>query len=256
MLIKIREAALAGLLIAATMGASALQAQTAAPQKDEEEVRWVLPPPPHLSAAPTQPQAPAPEIAATPAEAPNPFGGAPVTRPAAQLAAEAPQGSMQSVIPASAPLEAPSLLAPSVTFPMALQPPAAAPAPVAATPEPTPAPAPRQAEKKPAVKKPAAQAKADVKAKTEAKAKPAEPKAKPVRSTETGTAEAKPADAKPAPKRAAVAAKPVVRTRPPEPVPPPPSMTEKEPEDSGIPVLSKVMGGVTSVGKKIGGLFD
>jgi hypothetical protein len=33
-------------------------------------------------------------------------------------------------------------------------------------------------------------------------------------------------------------------------------MTEKEPEESRIPVISTVMDGVSSVGKKIGGWFD
>ena len=33
-------------------------------------------------------------------------------------------------------------------------------------------------------------------------------------------------------------------------------MMEKEPEESRIPVISTVMDGVSTVGKKIGGLFD
>jgi hypothetical protein len=33
-------------------------------------------------------------------------------------------------------------------------------------------------------------------------------------------------------------------------------MTQKEPEDSRIPVISTVMDGVSTVGRKIGGLFD
>jgi hypothetical protein len=46
MLIKTGQTGLAALVITGAMGASALQAQTPAPSGAEEDVRWVLPPPP------------------------------------------------------------------------------------------------------------------------------------------------------------------------------------------------------------------
>ena len=108
MLARTRGAGFAALLISGVLGAGALHAQTVAPTGADEEVRWVLPPPSHLLTTPA-PVAPAP-VARTPApartEAPNPFGGSPV---------------MQHAAPAA--LEPPSLLAPSTTPPMALQPP-------------------------------------------------------------------------------------------------------------------------------------
>jgi len=249
MLIRIRAAALAALLIAGTMGASTLHAQTAAPQKEDEEVRWTLPPPSHLSTAP------APVQAAPPGEAPSPFGSAPVSRMAPQPPVAPEPAPAPAFVPAPAPPEAPSLLAPSVTLPMAMQPPAGAPVPVVAAPQPAPvaaptvpaaAPTPKSSGNKPGAKAQVAQTKPAAK-----------PEAKPETKTKAKTA-GKPRDGKTAqsPKKPPAAAKPVAQTRPPEPVPPPPAMTEKDPEDGRIPVLSTVMDGVTSVGKTIGGLFD
>jgi hypothetical protein len=110
MLIKTGQTGLAALVITGAMGASALQAQTPAPSGAEEDVRWVLPPPPRslTTPAPVAPAAPPPIISA-PArtETPNPFGGAPV---------------MQQAAPAA--LEPPSFLAPPSALPAAMQPPA------------------------------------------------------------------------------------------------------------------------------------
>ena len=80
MLVKTREAGFAALLISGVMGVGALHAQTLATPGAEEEVRWTLPPPPRSLTAPA-PVAPA--SAPVRAEAPNPFGGAPVMQQAA-----------------------------------------------------------------------------------------------------------------------------------------------------------------------------
>ena len=256
MLKLIRETSLAAALLSGTLAPSALHAQTAAQPGDDEEVRWTLPPPSHLLTKPAPVTAP---VAVEPArtETPNPFGGAPI---------------MLQATPAAP--EQPSILAPAATLPGTLQPPASpeAPAPVTAVvtptfaPAPVPAPAPAAtlaapepasppvAAAKPDMAKPGAKkqtAKAQGEAKPIAKAKPA-PRiaAKP----SPKGAEGKSAKAKVA-KPARVAAQPVPAPRP-EYVPPPPSMQEKEPEESRIPVISTMMDGVSSVGKKIGGLFD
>ncbi len=232
-----------------TMGVGALQAQTSAPQGEEEEVRWTLPPPSHLLTTPTQPGA------AAPAEAANPFGSAPVSRlqsqPVPQEGASAPEPA-PSPIAAPVAAEAPSILAPPLMPPAALLPPVAAPqlAPAAVA---QPAPAPQQTAKKPAAKTQAPTAQASAKPAAEKSAKPLA--AKPAVAAKP--AQAKPAQAsKPASAKVAAAKKPVVQPRAPEPVPPPPAMTEKDPDEGRIPVISSMMDGVGSVGRKIGGLFD
>ena len=264
MLKLIRETSLAAALLSGILAASALHAQTAAQPGDDEEVRWTLPPPSHLLTKPA-PITTAP-VAVEPArtETPNPFGGAPV---------------MLQAAPATP--EQPSILAPSATLPSTLHPPASpeAPAPVTAAvtpafaPAPVPAPAPSPAATlappqpasqpvaaaKPDMAKPGAKkqaAKAQGEAKPVAKAKPdARIAAKPSpKSAEGKTPEGKAAKAKVA-KPTSVAAQPVPAPRP-EYVPPPPSMLEKEPEESRIPVISTVMDGMSSVTKTIGGLFE
>ena len=260
MLIKTRKSGFAALLITGVMGAGALQAQTPATPGAEDEVRWTLPPPPRSLTAPA---AVAPAAAPARTEAPNPFGGAPV---------------MQQAAPA--PMEQPSILAPSAMPPAAMQPPVSAQAPAPFAPAapaapvmalPTPAPVatpvaappcrtevglrPPMAAPKPDAKQPAAKQQADKAtsaAKPAAKVKPeAKVAAKPSPKPATDPKVAKAKDGKPA----RVAAQPVPAPRPAY-VPPPPSMLEKEPEESRIPVISSVMDGMSSVTKTIGGLFD
>ena len=258
MLKLIRETSLAAALLSGTLAPSALHAQTAAQPGDDEEVRWTLPPPSHLLTKPAPVTAP---VAVEPArtETPNPFGGAPIMLQATHAAPEQP-----------------SILAPVATLPSTLQPPASpeapapvtaavtpafAPAPVAA---PAPAPAATLAPAQPA-SQPVAAAKPDMAkpgakkqaAKAQGEAKPvakAKPDARIAAKPSPKGAEGKSAKAKVA-KPTRVAAQPVPAPRP-EYVPPPPSMQEKEPEESRIPVISTMMDGVSSVGKKIGGLFD
>ena len=254
MLIKTRKSGFAALLITGVMGAGALQAQTPSTPGAEDEVRWTLPPPPRSLTAPAP-------VAPARIEAQNPFGGAPV---------------MQQAAPA--PMEQPSILAPSAMPPAAMQPPVSAQAPaplppaapvmappapvtaaapVAAPPpaEPKSVSAPQQAAPSSEMKQPAAKQqaeKATSPAKPAAKVKPeAKVAAKPSPKPATDPKVAKAKDGKPA----RVAAKPLPAPRP-EYVPPPPSMVEKEPEESRIPVISTVMDGMSSVTKTIGGLFD
>ena len=264
MLVKTREAGFAALLTSGVMGVGALHAQTLATPGAEEEVRWTLPPPPRSLTAPA-PVAPA--SAPVRAEAPNPFGGAPVMQQAAPAPMEQPSFLAPSAMPPASmqppvSAQAPAPLAPAAPAAPVMAPPipAMAATPVAAPPpaEPAPAPPPKQAAPRQDAKQPAAKQqaeKAPVAAKPATKAKPeakvaAKPSPKPADNPTDGKA-AKAKDGKPA----RIAAQPVPAPRPAY-VPPPPSMLEKEPEESRIPVISTVMDGMSSVTKTIGGLFE